>query len=236
MLDHVEELRRRLFWIVGAIVVATAIGLFVVLTFPVIRLLEVPIRPYLPSHKLAFTHPTEPFDISLHTAFAFGIALSFPVIVQQIWGFIRPALTRREERVTVVAIGGSVVLFLAGVALAWGVVLPLAVQWLMGLQTDALTPIVTAREYFAFAIDMALAFGLSFQLPIVIAGLAWLNIVSADRLVAFRRYALFGSVVVGALLTPGDLVWTTLALAAPLYALYEVSIIAARRVTSRRAQ
>jgi sec-independent protein translocase protein TatC len=236
MLDHVEELRRRLFWIVGAMAVATAIALFVVLTFPVIRFLELPIRPYLPSHKLAFTHPTEPFDISLHTAFAFGIAFSFPVIVQQLWGFVRPALTRREERVTVIAIGGSVVLFLAGVALAWGVVLPLAVQWLMGLQTDALTPIVTAREYFAFAIDMALAFGLSFQLPIVIVGLAWLNIVSADRLVAFRRYALFGSVVVGALLTPGDLVWTTLALAAPLYALYEVSIIAARRVTSRRAQ
>jgi len=236
MLDHVEELRRRLFWIVGAMAVATAIGLFVVLTFPVIRFLELPIRPYLPSHKLAFTHPTEPFDISLHTAFAFGIALSFPVIVQQVWGFIRPALTRREERVTIVAIGGSVVLFLAGVALAWGVVLPLAVQWLMGLQTDALTPIVTAREYFAFAIDMALAFGLSFQLPIVIVGLAWLDIVSAERLVACRRYALFASVVVGALLTPGDLVWTTLALAAPLYALYEVSIIAARRVAPRRGR
>jgi len=236
MLDHVEELRRRLFWIVGAMAVATAIGLFVVLTFPVIRFLELPIRPYLPSHKLAFTHPTEPFDISLHTAFAFGIALSFPVIVQQVWGFIRPALTRREERVTIVAIGGSVVLFLAGVALAWGVVLPLAVQWLMGLQTDALTPIVTAREYFAFAIDMALAFGLSFQLPIVIVGLAWVEIISAERLVACRRYALFASVVVGALLTPGDLVWTTLALAAPLYALYEVSIIAARRVAPRRGR
>jgi sec-independent protein translocase protein TatC len=236
MLDHLEELRRRLFWIVAAIAIATAIGLFVVLTFPVIRFLELPIRPYLPSHKLAFTHPTEPFDISLHTAFAFGIALSFPVIVQQVWRFIRPALTHREERVTVVAIGGSVVLFLAGVALAWGVVLPLAVQWLMGLQTDALTPIVTAREYFAFAIDMALAFGLSFQLPIVVVGLAWLDIVSAERLVAFRRYALFGSVVVGALLTPGDLVWTTLALATPLYALYELSIIAARRVVPRRRQ
>jgi len=236
MLDHVEELRRRLFWIVGAMAVATAIGLFVVLTFPVIRFLELPIRPYLPSHKLAFTHPTEPFDISLHTAFAFGIALSFPVVVQQVWGFIRPALTRREERVTIVAIAGSVVLFLAGVALAWGVVLPLAVQWLMGLQTDALTPIVTAREYFALAIDMALAFGLSFQLPIVIVGLAWLDIVSAECLVACRRYALFASVVVGALLTPGDLVWTTLALAAPLYALYEVSIIAARRVAPRRGR
>jgi sec-independent protein translocase protein TatC len=235
MLDHVEELRRRLFWIVGAIVVATGIGLFVVLTFPVIRFLEVPIRPYLPSHRLAFTHPTEPFDISLHTAFAFGIALSFPVIVQQLWGFIRPALTRREERVTVIAIGGSVVLFMAGVALAWGVVLPLAVRWLMGLQTDALTPVVTAREYFAFAIDMALAFGLSFQLPIVIVGLAWLEIVTPEQLIAFRRPALFGSVAIGALLTPGDLVWTTLALATPLYLLYELSIIAARRVTPRRS-
>jgi sec-independent protein translocase protein TatC len=231
MLDHVEELRRRLFWIVGAVGVATAIALFVVLTFPVIRFLELPIRPYLPAHKLAFTHPTEPFDISLHTAFAFGVALSFPVIVQQVWGFIRPALTRREERVSVFAIGGSVLLFLAGVALAWGVVLPLAVQWLMGLQTDALTPVVTAREYFAFAIDMALAFGLSFQLPVVIVGLAWLEIVTPERLVGFRRYALFGSVLVGAFLTPGDLVWTTLALATPLYLLYELSIIVARRVT-----
>ena len=164
MLDHVEELRRRLFWIVGALAAATALGLFVVLTFLVIHFLELPIRPYLPGHKLAFTHPTEPFDISLHIAFAFGIAFSLPVVVQQIWGFIRPALTRREERVTAVAIGGSVVLFVAGVSLAWGVVLPLAVRWLMGLQTDALTPVITAREYFAFAIDMALAFGLSFQL------------------------------------------------------------------------
>jgi len=235
MLDHVEELRRRLFWIVGAVAAATAIGLFVVLTFPVIRFLEIPIRPYLPSHKLAFTHPTEPFDISLRTAFAFGIALSLPVVVQQLWGFIRPALTRREERVTAVAIGGSVVLFVAGVALAWGVVLPLAVQWLMGLQTDALTPVITAHEYFAFAIDMALAFGLSFQLPILIVGLAWLEIITPERLVAFRRYALFGSVAAGALLTPGDLVWTTLALATPLYALYELGIVAARRVVPRRA-
>ena len=69
----------------------------------------------------------------------------------------------------------------------------------------------------------------------MIVGLAWLEIITPERLVAFRRYALFGSVAAGALLTPGDLVWTTLALAMPLYALYEISIIAARRVVSRRA-
>lgn len=234
MVDHLEELRRRLFWIVGAVAVATAVALYVVLTFPVIRFLALPIRPYLPSHRLAFTHPTEPFDISLHAALAFGIAFALPVIVQQMWGFVRPALTRREERVSVLAIGGSLLLFVAGVALAWGVVLPLAVQWLMGLQTDALTPVVTAREYFAFAIDMALAFGLSFQLPVVIVGLAWLEVVTPERLVAFRRLALFGSVLVGAFLTPGDLIWTTLAMATPLYMLYELSILVARRVAPRR--
>ena len=100
-------------------------------------------------------------------------------------------------------IGGSLVLFAAGVALAWGLVLPLAVQWLMGLQTDALTPVITAREYFSFVVDMALAFGLGFQLPIVVVGLVWLDIVTPERLVQLRRVALFGSVLVGALLDAG---------------------------------
>jgi len=125
-------------------------------------------------------------------------------------------------------------LFAAGVVLAWSLVLPLAVQWLMGLQTDALTPVITAREYFAFAVDMALAFGIGFQLPIVIVGLVWLDIVTPQRLAELRRVALFGSVLVGALLTPGDLVWTTLAMAVPLYALYEVGIVVGRRVARRR--
>jgi len=234
MVDHLEELRRRLFWSLGAVALATAGALFVVFTFPVIRLLELPIQPYLPSHKLAFTHPTDPFDIAMHTAIAFGIVVSFPVLLHHAWRFIRPAMTKQEERVSRVVIGGSLVLFAAGVSLAWGLVLPLAVQWLMGLQADALTPIITAREYFSFAVDMALAFGLSFQLPIVIVGLAWLGIVTAERLVAFRRGALFGTVLIGALLTPGDLVWTTLAMAIPLYGLYELSILAARRVERHR--
>ena len=211
-----------------------AAALAVVFTFPVIRLLERPIQAYLPNHKLAFTHPTDPFDIAMHTAIAFGIVASFPILLHQAWGFVRPAMSKQEQAVVRWVIGGSLVLFAAGVALAWGLVLPLAVQWLMGLQTDALTPIVTAREYFSFAVDMALAFGVSFQLPIVIVGLVWLDIVTPERLVAFRRSALFGSAVIGALLTPGDLVWTTIAMAVPLYALYELSIVAARRVTHRR--
>jgi len=233
ILDHLEELRHRLFWSLGAVALATALSLAVVFTFPVIRFLELPIRPYLPAHKLAFTHPTDPFDITMHTSVAFGIVLSLPVVLHQAWGFVRPAMTRQEERVIRWAAGGSLLLFVAGIALAWVLVLPMAVQWLMGLQTDALTPVITAREYFAFAVDMALAFGLGFQLPVVIVGLVWLDVITPERLARYRRVALFGSVVVGALLTPGDLVWTTIAMAAPLYALYEVGIIAGRRIVPR---
>jgi len=233
ILDHLEELRHRLFWSLGAVALATALSLAVVFTFPVIRFLELPIRPYLPAHKLAFTHPTDPFDITMHTSVAFGIVLSLPVVLHQAWGFVRPAMTRLEERVIRWAAGGSLQLFVAGIALAWVLVLPMAVQWLMGLQTDALTPVITAREYFAFAVDMALAFGLGFQLPVVIVGLVWLDVITPERLARYRRVALFGSVVVGALLTPGDLVWTTIAMAAPLYALYEVGIIAGRRIVPR---
>jgi sec-independent protein translocase protein TatC len=234
MVDHLEELRRRIFWSLGAVAVTTAIALAVVFTIPVIRWLELPIRSYLPGHKLAYTHPTDPFDIAMHTSLAFGIVTSLPVIIHQAWGFVRPAMTVREERVVKWLAGGSVTLFAAGVALAWGLVLPLAVRWLLGLQSEALTPIITAREYFAFAVDMALAFGLSFQLPIVIVGLVWLGVVSVERLVQLRRVALFGSVAIGALLTPGDLIWTTLAMAAPLYALYELGIIAGRRIERHR--
>ena len=230
MLDHLEELRHRLLWSLGAVALATVLSLAVVFTFPVIRLLELPIRPYLPTHKLAFTHPTDPFDIAMHTSIVFGIVLSLPVLLHQAWGFVRPAMTRQEKRVIRWVAGGSLLLFAAGVVLAWTAVLPLAVQFLMGLQTDALTPVITAREYFAFAVDMALAFGLGFQLPVVIVGLVWLDVVTPDRLARYRRVALFGSVVVGALLTPGDLVWTTIAMAVPLYALYELGIVVGRRV------
>jgi sec-independent protein translocase protein TatC len=231
MVDHLEELRRRLFWSLGAVGVATAAALAVVFSFPVIRLLELPIRPYLPTHRLAFTHPTDPFDIAMHTAIVMGVVASLPILIHQLWAFVRPAMSHREVRAARWVIGGSFLLFLAGVALAWSIVLPLAVQWLMGLQTDALTPIVTARDYFAFATDMALAFGVSFQLPVVVVGLAWVGIVTPEGLARQRRVALFGSVLIGALLTPGDLIWTTLAMAVPLYGLYELSIVAARRVT-----
>src|SRR6478735_6617772 len=116
------------------------------------------------------------------------------------------------------------------------VVLPLAIGWLMAIaaNTDALEPMITYREYFSFAVNMSLAFGLCFELPIVILLLATLGIVTPEFLRRYRRHALVLCVVAGALLSPGDLVWTTILLAAPLYLLYELSVVLTVIVYRRR--
>jgi sec-independent protein translocase protein TatC len=129
---------------------------------------------------------------------------------------------------------GAATLFLSGVSLAWFVVLPLAVEWLMGFQTQSLEPMITASEYFDFATSMALAFGLSFELPIVILALAALGIVTPQLLRRYRRHAIVVCVIIGAFLTPGDLVWTTLAMAVPLYLLYELSALLSALIWRRR--
>jgi sec-independent protein translocase protein TatC len=131
---------------------------------------------------------------------------------------------------------GAIALFVSGVALSFFVVLPLAIGWLMAIaaNTDALEPMITYREYFSFAVNMSLAFGLCFELPIVILALATLGIVTPEFLRRYRRHALVLCVVAGALLSPGDLVWTTLLLAAPLYLLYELSVVLTVIVYRRR--
>jgi sec-independent protein translocase protein TatC len=159
-----------------------------------------------------------------------------PVIIYQVWAFLAPALYKHEKRVVLPVIFGAILLFVSGVALSFYVVLPLAIGWLMGIakSTDALEPMITYREYFSFAVNMSLAFGLCFELPIVILLLATLGLVTPEFLRRYRRHALVLCVVTGALLSPGDLIWTTMLLAAPLYLLYELSVILTALVYRRR--
>jgi sec-independent protein translocase protein TatC len=104
----------------------------------------------------------------------------------------------------------------------------------MGFGGPSLDPMITASEYFGFAISMTLAFGICFELPIVIVSLALLGIVTPQFLTKFRRHAIVVCVIIGAFLTPGDLVWTTLAMAVPLYLLYEVSVVLTIIIYRRR--
>ena len=166
-LDHLEELRSRLIWMGGAVLVLAIVGFFVVTGFDVIGLLKKPIVPLVPEGKLLFTSPTEPMAVTLKLSLVFGIIFAAPMIIYHTWAFLSPALFEHEKKLVVPAVIGGFVLFLMGVAMAYFLVLPLGLKFLLGFQTQALDPIITIGEYLKFATRLILAFGIIFQLPLV---------------------------------------------------------------------
>jgi sec-independent protein translocase protein TatC len=233
-LDHLEELRWRIIRSLIALIVGIGAGFAIVLYFPFMAWLERPITPFLQGHKLVFTHPGDPFSIVMQAAVGLGILLALPVVLYQIWAFLAPALYRTERRVAMAAVAGAVVLFACGAAMGFMVVLPLAIPWLMNFGNGWLEPMITASEYFGFAFSLTLAFGVAFELPVVLLGMSALGLVTPQTLNRFRRHAIVAAVIIGAFLTPGDLLWTTVAMAVPLYLLYEISVVLSYAVARRR--
>jgi sec-independent protein translocase protein TatC len=240
-LDHLEELRYRLLWAVGALGVAMMLAFAVIMrpSLDVIGYFAAPILPLIPSGKLVYTHPVDPVTIRLKIAFGFGLVLSAPVIIYQFWAFLSPALHRHEKKLVLPVIGGATALFAFGVFGAWRWVLPIMLEVLAGFQSDSMTQMITANEYFSFMVTICLAFGGIMQLPIVVMALTALGLLTPATMARFRRHAMAASVVVSAIVTPGDLIVMTVLMALPLYALYEVSMIVSwitHRSRERRAR
>lgn len=234
-LDHLEELRWRLIKALGALAVTVILAFAALYQFDVIGVLARPILPLLHGHKLIFTHPTDSFSIYMTMSLTVGVVLALPIIIYQAWAFLSPALHRHEKEIVIPVSMGAVVLFLIGVAVAYFGVMPLALRWLLAFQTASMEPMISGLEYFDFLFTMSLAFGLCFELPIVIVALTALGLVTPAFLRKYRRHAIVLCTFVGAFLTPGDLVWTTIAMAVPLYLLYELSIWLST-ITYRRRQ
>ena len=223
-LDHLEELRWRLIWSLSALGVGILVAFAVISQVDVIKFLEGPILPFLQGRKLVFTHPGDPFGILLKSAFALGLVLALPVILYQVWAFLSPALYQHEKRVVIPVLLGAAILFGAGVALAFFIVLPVTLKFLLGLNTQSLEPMITAADYFGFAIGMSLAFGAVFELPIAILALTALGIVNPQMLRRYRRHAIILCAVGSAFITPGGDPLSLMALFFPLYLLFELSI------------
>lgn len=228
IIEHLEELRARLLWAVASFAVATALSLLFVE-----RILNLLIRPV---GQVVFLAPTEAFFVRLKVAALAGVFLSLPVVVYQIWRFVAVGLTRAERRYTLSLLPASVLLFVGGAAFAFFAILPVGVRFLLGYRTETLVPMISIGAYTSFATAFVLAFGLVFQLPIVILFLARLGIVTPATLAAGRRYALLGIVVASAILTPGTDVFSQLLMAVPTYLLYEASIWVARIFAPRAAR
>ena len=235
-LDHLEELRWRIIWSLGALVVGVVIAFVLVYRFDLLTWMQGPILPFLHGHKLVYTHPGDGFTILMQTSILVGVVIALPVVIWQVYAFLSPALHRHEKRVAIPVILGMVVLFVAGAALAWYFVLPMTLSFLFALGDKAFDQMITVSEYFGFVTSMVLAMGAVFELPIAILLLTAFGLVTPQFLAKFRRHALLGSYVVAAIITPGDLFITSIALMVPLYLLYELSIGLSYLVVRKKAR
>ena len=230
LLEHLLELRQRLLYALCALglgiacVYPFAAQLFAFLVRPLAHLLS-------PGRHLIYTGLAEAFLTYLKVAFFGGFVLSAPVILAQVWLFVAPALYRHERHLFLGFLSATPLLFLAGAALAYSVICPLAFQFFLSFEGSPLVagglPIrLEARvsEYLSLVMTTIAAFGLSFQLPVLLILLARIGTVDAARLRSFRKYAFLAIVIVAALITPPDL-FSPLSLILPLYGLYELSIL-----------
>jgi sec-independent protein translocase protein TatC len=223
-LDHLEELRWRIIWSLAAIVVCVAVGFVIVIKFNLLVWMQGPMLPYLHGRRLMNTHPGGGFSIMMQTAIILGVVLALPVVIYQAWLFLAPALHRHEKKVVLPVIIGAVALFICGALLAWYFVLPMTLRFLTSMGDEAFDQMISANEYFGFVTSLVLAMGAVFELPIAILALSALGLVTPQFLSKFRRHAVIGSYLVAAIITPGDLFVTSVALMVPLYLLYELSI------------
>jgi sec-independent protein translocase protein TatC len=233
-LDHLEEMRWRLLWSLLAVVVGTGIGFMLVMKLNVLGLLIQPVHPFLNGGKLKYLSPTEPFFITVKLAIVVGFLLASPIVVYQVWAFFGPALLPNEKRVIVPALYMGLVLFSMGVYAAYTVVLPMTLKFTMGFQTEALEQAITVGPYLDVVTRTLLAFGLVFELPVVILILSALGLVTPEFLASRRKHAILIITVLSSLLTPGDVITLTLMMMIPLLVLYEFSIVLSRMVSRRR--
>ncbi|HHL39741.1 MAG TPA: twin-arginine translocase subunit TatC [Deltaproteobacteria bacterium] len=223
---HLKELRERLVVSVAAIVVCFAITYYYAVE--VYMILSEPLLPALPEDQrfLAFTGVVEPFFTYLKAAFVAAIIMASPVLLFEAWAFVAPGLYRGERKWFAPVVVASFLLFILGVYFGYKVVFPIGFKYLLSFAGPELKPVLSMGAYFSLATKLLIAFGIVFQLPLVILVLARLGIVDAPMLIGWWRYALLLSIVVGAVLTPPD-VFSQLLMGGPIMILYGLGIIIA---------
>jgi len=221
VVEHLDELRRRIILSVVALCVAF-IAMYVVHD-QLINLLMRPLPARYDNQKLLTLSPTEPLMLVLKVCFWSSILIALPIWLYQLYAFIVPAVGTQSRRRTLAVVGGVSSLFLAGVAFGFFVVLPVALRFLLNYADNVFTNDLRAGEYFGFATSMLLASGLLFELPVAMLALARLGLVSAAQFRHQWRLAIVIIAVIAALLPGGD-PFSMLLLMAPQIALYALGI------------
>lgn len=241
LLAHLLELKTRITRIVVVWVVASCLGYLVV--EPVYQFLVQPLAEAFPdseSRRLIYTSLAETFITYVKLSCFIGLLVAFPYIASQIYLFLAPGLYKREKKVLLPYLIGGPVLFFAGAALAYFFVMPMAWKFFAGFESKAaaggMAIMLEAKvsEYLSLVLHVILAFGLAFQLPIVLTLLVRVGLVKTTTLTRGRRYAVVILLTAAAFLTPPD-VLSQILLFIPLYLLYELAIIGCKRIDKTRA-
>jgi sec-independent protein translocase protein TatC len=231
-IGHLTELRSRLLRAVLAVVVA-----FVALlpfAQSLYGLLAEPLLAKLPAGgQIIAIDVASPFFAPVKLAFALGLILAMPMVLYQLWAFVAPGLYQHERRLAMPLLVSATVLFYAGCAFAWFLVLPLVFGFLTAVTPEGVMMMTDISRYLDFVLVVFLAFGFSFELPVAVVILVALGWVDIAQLRAARPYVIVGVFVVAAFITPPDVISQVL-LAVPMAILYECGIVAARLVTRGR--
>ena len=222
LVAHLTELRTRLLRCVAVILLLFA-GLFY-FSQDIYALVAAPLRVYLPAGAtMIATGVASPFLTPFKLTLVVALFLSIPVILHQIWGFIAPGLYSHEKRIAVPLLASSILLFYAGMAFAYFVVVPIIFGFFASVTPEGVAMMTDIGQYLDFVLTLFFAFGVAFEIPVATFLLIWVGIVDVQTLRNSRPYVIVGCFVVGMFLTPPDVFSQTL-LAVPMWLLFEAGL------------
>ncbi|MGB9720184.1 MAG: twin-arginine translocase subunit TatC [bacterium] len=226
--DHLEELRKRILVSIAFVLI------FSVICFAFAQHILNFIIKRTNISTAYFFSPTEAFLVNIKVAIFVGIFVSFPIILYQIWAFIGPGLTKKEQRVSLPFLFSGIVLFLVGCCFAYFILIPVGLKFFFSFGTENIKPLMNINKVLEFIFWCILGSGFLFQLPLIVFFLIKIGVVQASTLTKHRPEFIVAILIISAVITPTGDMFTLLLISVPLVVLIEISILLARITTHRK--